>query len=62
MFHGNNGIMDDFKAYLAELDWSKAEFARRTGYHPKTISNWKHPPKIAMIHLRLMVDLRRLSE
>lgn len=54
--------MDEFKAYLAELGWSKAEFARRTGYHPKTISNWKRPPRIARAYLDMAVGVKRFLD
>ena len=52
--------MDEFRAILDELGWSKAEFARRTGYHPKTISNWKRPPRIAEVYLNMVLDMDRI--
>lgn len=53
-----------FKSALSDLNWSCAEFARRTGLAPNTVTRWArgdlHPPVWAGEYLRAMLALKGL--
>ena len=48
----------DFKAYLDYFGWSKAQFAKKIGVTPDTVSRWKEPPKLVMLYLEEMYSHR----
>ncbi len=55
---------EELAAALAQLGWRQADFARRTGVTPATVSGWatgKAPaPLWATAYLRAMIDLAAL--
>lgn len=53
----------DWLSALAELEWSRAELARRLGLHHGTVLGWGRDaiPSYAVAYLRLAVDVRRLG-
>lgn len=57
---------DQFKAALAHLGWSQADFADRAGLTPTTVSRWATgnapPPPWAGAWLETLLDLAALRD
>ena len=52
----------DWQAALRELQWSKAELARRMGIHRNTVVGWgRRAPRYAESFLRLCLDVHRIK-
>jgi transcriptional regulator with XRE-family HTH domain len=50
---------------LGSLGWSQAELGRRIDVHRNTVSKWfrdNNPPKVVLLYLELLIELRRVGE
>ena len=52
----------EMQVILREVGWSQAEFARRIGVDPVTVSRWEVVPSPAAAYLRLYLRVRGVLE
>ena len=51
----------DLDTVLSELGWNRTDLHKHIGVHRNTVSNWKQPPKLIMLYLRLLAANKRLG-